>query len=295
MVQMIDVQDLVAQLPDGEITRLFHGRGRQDQLAAVVIDWFSPVIALRLYEPTDLEQTLVQQLVANTSDDVRIVVQRRWLRDDAWQWVKGQPIPELVAKCADVNLQVRIGSNQNVGVFHDMAPVHSWVAERAQGKRLLNLFSYTCAFSVAALNAGAQTCVNVDMAGGALNTGRENHRLNGIDRGAKFLKMDVLKSFGRFRREGPFDLVIADPPSFQRNSFEAKKHYAKLLNRLGEVLTETGEVLFCLNDPGVAEEEFKQWIVDSGKWQVIERLAAAQSFVDSSGDTALKVMRCKPL
>lgn len=298
MALMINWQAMLASLDNGDqIERLFHGRGRPDQYANFVVDWFKPVVVLRVYQPSDLEALLIEQLLAAAAniDDIKVVVQRRWLRDDSWQWLKGEPVELLTATSRGISMQVRLGSHQNVGVFHDMAPVHQWVQERAQSMRVLNLFAYTCAFSVAALKGGAQLCVNADMASGALSTGRVNHRLNNIDQGAKFLKLDVLKSFGRFKREGPFDLVIADPPSFQRNSFEAERHYGKLLNRLGEVLAEGGEALFCLNDPAVSDHQFRQWIIDNGNWQIVERLPAAQSFIDANLDTALKVLRCKPI
>ena len=87
------------------------------------------------------------------------------------------------------------------------------IREIGRGKRVLNLFAYTCSLSVAALAGGASRVVNLDLSKTALRTGRQNHITNQIDpRKAVFLPFDVMKSFGRLKREGPFDLVIVDPP-----------------------------------------------------------------------------------
>src|SRR3546814_21000772 len=101
-----------------------------------------------------------------------------------------------------------------------MRYVRRWVQEQAQGKRVLNLFAYTCGFSVAAIAGGAEHVVNLDMASAALTRGRENHRLNGHDLSrVSFLGHELFKSWGKVRKLGPYDLIIIDPPSFQQGSF----------------------------------------------------------------------------
>jgi len=290
---MINWSDILSPLETtSNATRLFHGRGRDDEYSPLVIDWFAPVIVIRFYQESPIETSVIESVL--NQSNAPVVVQRRWRREDAWEWMRSEPIEKLNVEHSGMLMQLTLGANQNVGLFHDMAPIHEWVRDHAAGKRIANLFAYTCAFSVAALQGGADACVNVDMAGGALATGRVNHQLNDVVSGSKFLKLDILKSFGRLNREGPYDLVIADPPSFQRGSFEAQRHYQKLLRRVPELLTDRGEALFCLNDPSVTEAQFRGWIEGSGQWRIIERLAAACSFADNSGETALKVLRCKP-
>ena len=86
---------------------------------------------------------------------------------------------------------------------------------------VLNLFAYTCAFSVVALQAGARLVVNVDMGQGTMATGQQNHQINGITAGASFLVHDIFKAWGKINRSGPYGLVIVDPPSYQKGSFIA--------------------------------------------------------------------------
>jgi len=86
-------------------------------------------------------------------------------------------------------------------------------------KRVLNTFSYTCAFSVAAATCGAET-VSIDLSKSSLNRGRKNFELNGLDPvGHRFLVGDVLATLPRLARDetGPFDVIILDPPTFGRS------------------------------------------------------------------------------
>src|SRR5690606_29882232 len=112
------------------------------------------------------------------------------------------PDPHVVRE-AGSQFRVHLARGFNHGLFLDMAAGRSWVrthiAEIAQGERpvrVLNLFAYTCAFSVVALQAGAEQVVNVDMAAGALSIGKQNHQLNGLTHGANFLPHDVFSTWG---------------------------------------------------------------------------------------------------
>src|SRR5690606_25896739 len=120
--------------------------------------------------------------------------------------------------------------------------------EHRYGLKVLNLFAYTCAFSVVALYAGAQHVLNMDIAQGSLATGQHNHHLNGLT-GASFLAHDIFSSWGKITRGGPYHLIIIDPPSYQKGSFVATKDYAKLMRRLPDLLRPNGHVMLCLNAP----------------------------------------------
>ncbi|SFD92202.1 class I SAM-dependent methyltransferase [Paracidovorax konjaci] len=156
--------------------------------------------------------------------------------------------------------------------------------------KVLNLFAYTCAFSVAALRAGASQVVNVDMGHGAIAIGQQNHRLNGIDHGASFLAHDIFSSWGKITRGGPYDLVIADPPSYQKGSFVATKDYARLVRRLPDLLLPGGHALLCLNAPEL-DMEFLHALVreHAPGMRFVERVANPAVFADVEEGRALKV------
>ncbi|MBS3995868.1 MAG: class I SAM-dependent methyltransferase, partial [Hydrogenophaga sp.] len=194
--------------------------------------------------------------------------------------------------------RVNLLRGQNHGLFLDMAEGRRWVRAHAQGHKVLNLFAYTCAFSVAALQGGAKEVVNLDMAQGALTTGQQNHQLNGITSGAKFLAHDLFSSWGKVTRMGPYGLVIADPPSFQRGSFVANKDYARLVRRLPDLLRPGGHALLCLNAPEIPEAFLHELLAaHAPELEMVQRLPNPAAFADVSPDRALKVLvaRLPPL
>lgn len=172
------------------------------------------------------------------------------------------PEPHLVSEHG-ARFKVHVMRGQNHGLFLDMAEgrawvrqwVNDWVRQHASAQpgqarlKVLNLFAYTCAFSVVALQAGAHHVVNVDMSHGAMGIGQQNHHLNGVSAGGSFLAHDIFKSWGKVGRMGPYDLVIVDPPSYQKGSFVATKDYARLMRRLPDLLMPGGHAMLCLNAP----------------------------------------------
>ena len=176
----------------------------------------------------------------------------------------------------------------------DMQPARQWLAERAEGRRVLNLFSYTCAFSVAAEQAGATSIVNIDTSRPALLQGRENHRLNPPSKqpaDIAYLSHDILKSWGRLKKLGPFDIVICDPPSRQLGSFDAIKDYRKLVRQFPALMPEGGDVLVCLNAPYVGQGFLQELMAeDCSAAEFISRLAGRADFPEADSDAALKVL-----
>jgi len=250
-------EEIVRHLPsNGETRRLFHGRGQcfagYDDL---VIDYFPPVVMVALYRerPQEWLGELTRLLGTALPDTPRaIVLQERFLLDGPCRVLQGEVPESLDALEAGLSFRLRLGEARNIGFFPDMAVGRKLVRERAAGKRVLNLFAYTCSFSVAALAGGAAQVVNLDMNRGALELGKLNHRLNGIDpRRAAFLPLEFFRSIGRLRRLGPFDLVICDPPASQGKSFTAERHWPKLVRSLPGLLAPGGEIVACLNGPNL--------------------------------------------
>jgi 23S rRNA (cytosine1962-C5)-methyltransferase len=191
-----------------------------------------------------------------------------------------------------LHYRLDLGKKQNSGLFLDMRYGRQWVQAQAAGKRVLNLFAYTCGFSVAALAGGARQVVNLDMARAALSRGRDNHRLNQHDLSqVVFLGHDLFKSWGKVGKYGPYDLIIIDPPSFQRGSFVLSKDYPKVLRRLPELLSVNGVVLACSNDPEIGPDYLIQAMAsEAPRLRFSERLENPPEFPDSQPDSALKAL-----
>ena len=211
------------------------------------------------------------------------------------------PEPHVVTE-QGAHFRVHVLKGQNHGLFLDMAEGRRWVrdyaaqylaskSEQDRGLKVLNLFAYTCAFSVVALQAGARLVVNVDMGQGAMATGQQNHLINGITTGASFLVHDIFKTWGKINRSGPYGLVIVDPPSYQKGSFIATKDYARLMRRLPELLAPGGHVLLCLNAPELGVDFLQGQMQElAPELALVERLANPPAFADVSPDRALKVL-----
>jgi len=131
----------------------------------------------------------------------------------------------------------------------------------------------------------------VDMGHGAIAIGQQNHQLNGLTTGASFLPHDIFTTWGKINRGGAYDLIIVDPPSYQKGSFVATKDYARLMRRLPDLLMPGGHALLCLNAPelGVAflQDQMAELAPELG---FVERVANPAVFADVSEDRALKVL-----
>ena len=273
--------------------RLFHGRGHcYPDLEDINVDYHPSLLLITLYKkPDDQVFNKFIELLKSTVT-LCIVVQRRYLHQSPSELIQGVLPEKIFAQTGDIRFYLNIGNNQNVGYFLDMQPTHRWLREHAAQKTILNLFSYTCAFSVAALKGGAKSVVNVDMSSGVLSTGRKNHEINDIDpRSSRFMKLDILKSWGRIKKPGPYDLLIIDPPSLQRGSFNAQIDYAKVIKRIPQLLVNGGEVLLCLNAPHLPVD----FLIDLMAEQCpgctfIKRLAASPDFPEKDENRNLKVL-----
>ena len=195
-----------------------------------------------------------------------------------------------------LKFNVHLGKSRNTGLFLDMRNGRQWVRDfcsnhQGQGKQVLNLFSYTCGFSVAALAGGAQSVINIDMSGGALSQGRENHKLNGLDpRSVGFEKLDIFKSFGRIKRRGPFDLLVCDPPTLQKGSVNIERDYSKILKRLPEFMAAESDLLLCLNAPHLGREFMLDAVASHAPhYNFMAEIPPPEIFVDAQGK-GLKVM-----
>jgi len=278
---------------DSEFRRLFHGRGGSFKgWEALTIDSIDKVLSVALYAPIDNFEafTLMLKELLQTQKWQACLLQKRFEKDTPTELLFGSLPEENFAIEDGIKIRLNLQSNQNSGFFPDMKNGHLWVKEHAKDKKVLNLFSYTCVFSLFAMSGGAKSAVNVDMSKGALSTGRENHRLNGFDtRSVQFMPYNILKSWSRIKKAGPYDLIIIDPPSFQRGSFEATKDYQKIIKRLPELSSEKCQVLSCLNSPDLPTQFIKDIFVELAPEFIFEkRLDNLKTFPAIDEERSLK-------
>ncbi|WP_075594140.1 class I SAM-dependent methyltransferase [Pseudoalteromonas sp. PAB 2.2] len=289
-----------APLSANELCRIFHGRGHSvAELSHINVDFYPPALFLVSYEsiPDDQLGQLTEvlwQWVQNNAPELitALVYQQRSGINTINSVVHGELPDEHVVQENDIKFRVDLLSRQNTGIFPDMRRGREFVQAHSQGAKVLNLFSYTCGFSVAAMQGGAEQVINMDMNKGVLRTGKQNHQLNGFTRGVSYLPHDILKSFGKLKKSAPYELIIVDPPSFQKGSFILTKDYQKILRRLPELLNENTLLLLCANSPEMSEQAFKALIAEhtEGAITFVERLAPTAGFIEVDSDRSLKAL-----
>lgn len=242
--------------------RLFHGRGHAyPNYEHVCIDWFSGVLLITLYQAEDSQSLsdLAQLLAQRFNNAKAILLQHRYQHGAPVEKLWGEAAFESIAYEGDLGYHISFNQSQNHGLFLDMKNGRDWVKANSKDANVLNLFAYTCAFSVAAMSGGAKQVVNVDLSKASLSRGRENHRLNQQDtRRVKYEGVNIFKSYSRLKKHGPYDLLICDPPSFQKGSVDIKRDYKKIIKRLPELMNNQGKVMLCLNSPDLDEAFLKQ-------------------------------------
>jgi len=278
---------------NSEFKRLFHGRGGlYEGFKHLSIDSIDTVLSVALYFEEDNEDKLIDMLkeYISLSRHNTIVLQRRYLKGSPSEVIVGELPEALHVEENGMKFKLNLLSNRNSGYFPDMKNGREFIKNNSKDKNVLNLFSYTCAFSVAAKLGGAKTVSNIDMSKGALSTGRANHHLNNIDtKGVSFLPYNILKSFSRIKKKGPYDVIIIDPPTFQRGSFEATKDYRKLIMKLPQIASDDCLLLACLNSPDLDVEFVKELIKElAPSFKFVNRLKNVPDFASLDEQKSLK-------
>lgn len=282
--------------------RIFHGRGGlYPGCEHWALDAYPPVFLLTSFQPaTDAELASVHTALTNRwqqlapDEPLNWVYQCRHTGPTETRLMAGSvPSPHTVLEDG-ARFLVHLLKGQNHGFFPDMAAGRRWVRAHVAarpGMKVLNLFAYTCAFSVAALQAGAKQVINIDMSHGAMAIGQQNHNLNGLGGKASFWAHDIFSTWGKINRSSPYGLVIIDPPSYQKGSFVALKDYARLLRRLPDLLMPGGHALVCLNAPEL-DVAFLQTSLQEHAPELTfqQRVANPAVFADVSEDRSLKVL-----
>jgi 23S rRNA (cytosine1962-C5)-methyltransferase len=291
------LQDLAGAATDSR--RVFHGRGQTfPGLEMATVDWFDPLLLVTLFKPMGegAEQRLVAELQQQWQllwrDRVAgIALQQRYAEGTPTLQVCGVMPADLQARRGAATFALSLDGRQNSGFFLDIEPGRQWLEQHCRGRKVLNLFAYTCAFSVVAQQAGAASVVNVDMSNPALAQGRDNHRRNGLALDSiRFVGENILKSWSRVCRPGPYDVAIIDPPSFQRGSFVAASDYAKVLRRIPQFMQPGGDLLICLNAPELDSAFVQTAMADAcPDCQLIGRLPAHADFPDINPEQQLKL------
>ena len=220
--------------------------------------------------------------------------------------VYGQEAPDFFTILENgVLYQVFMNDGLMTGIFLDQHEVRgSLVDGLAMGKSLLNMFSYTAAFSVAAAMGGASQTTSVDLAKRSRELSQAHFQANGISTDDhRFIVMDVFEYFKYAKRKGlTYDVIVLDPPSFARNkkqTFSVAKDYHKLISQSLEILNPEGIIIASTNAANVSCQKFTEQI-DKGfagrNYQILNKYGLPADFAYNKKDESsnyLKVISMK--
>jgi 23S rRNA G2069 N7-methylase RlmK/C1962 C5-methylase RlmI len=164
-----------------------------------------------------------------------------------------------------VKFKVNLQDYLDTGLFLDHRETRQLVASMAPGKRLLNLFAYTCSFSVHAALAGAAFTKSVDMSNTYTEWGKDNFHLNAINmKNHWIVREDCLKFLDQEKGE-KYNIIVIDPPTISRSKkmdqmFDIQRDYVSLITKALKLLSKEGTLFFSTNSRqfDFDESQFKE-------------------------------------
>jgi 23S rRNA (cytosine1962-C5)-methyltransferase len=240
-----------------------------DGFPGVIVDRYADFAVLLVEEQP---AALVETLAAALGERTRGVYLKRRRLGDPRRAVRceiapetplvGEPAPpELVVVEHGMRFGVALADGMSTGLFTDQRENRQRVGSFSRGARVLNLFSYTGSFSVAAALGGATETVSVDLSKRALDRARANFERNDVAKGHRFVHDDAVAYVARAaRRREKFDVVVLDPPSFGtggRKTFSVERDYPSLAAQAVALLGSGGRLLAVTNHRRTSPERLR--------------------------------------
>jgi len=222
---------------EGRLHAAFYARGESDSSRTSVKRWMA-VLAAQLKVPRHL-----------------VFLKRRERHPSKQQY---NPVArkkaEFVVSEANLKFKVNLSDYIDTGLFLDHRRTRGFVRSDAKGKRVLNLFGYTGAFSVYAAAGKARSSTYVDLSNTYLDWAVANMELNQLrKRDYVFVKDDVFSFLKNHRpqHEG-YELVVVDPPTISRSKamsgkFDIQRDHPFILKRVLDLCCKGGIIYFSTN------------------------------------------------
>ncbi|MEO1924167.1 MAG: class I SAM-dependent methyltransferase, partial [Nautiliaceae bacterium] len=124
-----------------------------------------------------------------------------------------------------------------------------------------------------------------------LATGMTNHQINKINtKNISFWPYNILKAFNKLKKHSPYDIIIIDPPSFQKGSFIASKDYIKIIKKLNSLSSNNTILIACINSPDFSTEELVKMITENSGFKFEKKINPPKEYINST----LKSLVFKP-
>ncbi|PGB03041.1 class I SAM-dependent rRNA methyltransferase [Bacillus toyonensis] len=273
--------------------RVLNGEG--DGLGGLIIDYYDGYYVVSWYSEgiyTFRDEIIAAlQKVANFKgiyEKKRFDTKGKYIEGDDFVAGERGEFP-LIVKENGVNFAVYLNDGAMVGVFLDQRNVRKQIRDTyAQGRTVLNMFSYTGAFSVFAALGGASKTTSVDLANRSLSKTIEQFSVNEIDYEAQDIIVEDVFLYFKYaaKKKMKFDMVVLDPPSFARSkkyTFSAAKDYKNLLKETIAITENNGIIVASTNCSAFDMKKFKGFIDTAfkemnGKYKILEEHSLPEDF-----------------
>lgn len=250
--------------------RVFNGEG--DGLGGITIDYYAGFYMIQWYSKgIYCFRDMIVEALCNSVDYKGVYEKKRfdqkgqYVEDDDFVTGERGTFP-LIVKENGVNFAVYLNDGAMTGIFLDQRDVRKAIRLRySQSAEVLNMFSYTGAFSVNAALGGAAMTTSVDVANRSRSKTLEQFAVNEIDGEKQQIVVDDVFQYFKYaaRKERSFDLIVLDPPSFaktKKRTFSAAKDYTQLLKETIEITKNEGVIVASTNSSAFDMRRFKQFI-----------------------------------
>ncbi|MDD9782504.1 class I SAM-dependent rRNA methyltransferase [Priestia megaterium] len=273
--------------------RIFNSEG--DGIGGLIIDYYDGYYVMSWYSEGiyQFKEYVIEALKSAPNfkglyQKKRFSVKGQYIEEDDFVAGDKGEFP-LIVKENGIRFAVYLNDGAMVGVFLDQRDVRKTIRDKyAKGKTVLNMFSYTGAFSVAAALGGAAKTTSVDLANRSLAKTIEQFSVNGIDHEAQdIIVEDVFKYFKyAVKKNMTFDLVVLDPPSFaksKKHTFSAAKDYKDLLKEAIALTKPNGVIVASTNASNFDMKKFHSFIEKAfnekgERYKMMEQFALPSDF-----------------
>ncbi|PIE95215.1 RlmI/RlmK family 23S rRNA methyltransferase [Bacillus fungorum] len=273
--------------------RVVNGEG--DGLGGLIIDYYDGYYVVSWYSEgiyTFRDEIIAAlQKVANFKgiyEKKRFDTKGKYIEGDDFVAGERGEFP-LIVKENGVNFAVYLNDGAMVGVFLDQRNVRKQIRDTyAKGRTVLNMFSYTGAFSVFAALGGASKTTSVDLANRSLSKTIEQFSVNEVDYEAQDIIVEDVFLYFKYaaKKKMKFDMVVLDPPSFARSkkyTFSAAKDYKNLLKETIAITENNGIIVASTNCSAFDMKKFKGFIDTAfkemnGKYKILEEHSLPEDF-----------------
>ena len=274
--------------------RVFNGEG--DGIGGLTIDYFDGFYLLTWYSLGIYKfKSNILEALKNSVEYKGIYQKKRF--DSKGQYLGDEndficgdvaQAPILV-KENGINFAIYLDDGAMVGLFLDQKDVRKTIRDKyAKGKSILNTFSYTGAFSVAAALGGSTKTTSVDLAKRSLKKTSQQFEVNNIDSNCQDIIVEDVFNYFKYalKKKLLFDLVVLDPPSFARSkkrTFSASKDYVNLLKEAIQITKKGGIIVASTNSANFNMMTFSDFIAKAfkelnGKYEIKERFSLPKDF-----------------